>query len=88
MRVLKWIIERVEGRGAALETALGNVPKELDMTGMESFGADKFAAATAVSNDEWRNEMPLHGEMVEGKLADKAPREIMKRFAQLKAAFR
>ena len=88
MRVLKWIIERVEGRGTAVETALGNVPKELDMTGMESFGADKFAAATAVSNDEWRREMPLHGEMVEGKLADKAPREIMKRFAELKAAFR
>jgi len=87
MRVLKWIIERVEGKAAALETALGNVPQELDMTGMESFGADKLAAATAVSKDEWKKEMPLHGEMVEGKLADKAPPEMMKRFEELKAAF-
>ncbi len=88
MRVLKWIVERVEGKGAAVETALGNVPKSLDMTGMESFGEDKFAAATAVSNAEWKKEMPLHAEMVEGKLAEKAPPELMKRFEELKAAFR
>ncbi|MGZ5060960.1 MAG: phosphoenolpyruvate carboxykinase (GTP) [Usitatibacter sp.] len=88
MRVLKWIVERVEGKAAAVETPLGNVPKELDMKGMESFGADRFAAATAVSSEEWRMEMPLHGEMVEGKLAERAPQEMMKRFEELKAAFR
>ncbi len=87
MRVLKWIIERVEGKGAAVETPLGNVPKELDMNGLESFSADKFAAATAVSSEEWRMEMPLHGEMVEGKLAERAPEEMMRRFQELKAAF-
>jgi len=88
MRVLKWIIERVEGKGVAVETVLGNVPKALDMKGMESFGAEKFAAATAVSKEEWKKEMPLHGEMVEGKLAEKAPPEMMQRFEELKAAFR
>jgi phosphoenolpyruvate carboxykinase (GTP) len=88
MRVLKWIIERVEGKGGAKETPLGIVPESLDMTGMPGFGADKFAAATAVSNEEWKKEMPLHGEMVEGKLAEKAPRELMQRFEELKAAFR
>jgi hypothetical protein len=31
--------------------------------------------------------MPLHGEMVEGKLADRAPKELLKRFEELKAAF-
>ena len=51
-------------------------------------GPDKFAAATAVSSEEWRNEMPLHGEMVEGKLAEKAPKEVTQRFEELKAAFR
>jgi len=88
MRVLKWIIDRVEGKGAAVETPLGIVPKALDMTGLESFGADKFDQATRVSAEEWRKEMPLHGEMVEGKLADKAPPELMKRFEELKSAFR
>ena len=87
MRVLKWIVERVEGKAAATETPLGNVPSSLDMQGLEAFGAEKFAAATAVSQEEWRKELPLHGEMVEGKLADKAPAEMMKRYEELKAAF-
>jgi GTP-dependent phosphoenolpyruvate carboxykinase len=57
------------------------------MTGLGSFGAEKFEAATKVSAEEWRQEMPLHAEMVEGKLADKAPPELMKRFEELKSAF-
>jgi phosphoenolpyruvate carboxykinase (GTP) len=88
MRVLKWIVERAEGRGAAKETTLGYVPESLDMSGLESFGADKLAAATAVTKAEWQTEMPLHAEMVEGKLAEKAPREMMQRYEELKAAFR
>jgi phosphoenolpyruvate carboxykinase (GTP) len=87
MRVLKWIVERIEGKGAAKETTLGFVPTSLDMAGMEDFGADKFDAATRVSRDEWNKEMPLHAEMVEGKLAAKAPPELMKRFEELKQAF-
>jgi phosphoenolpyruvate carboxykinase (GTP) len=87
MRVLKWIIERAEGKGAAVETPLGNVPKSLDMTGLESFPPEKIDAATKVSADEWRKEMPLHGEMVEGKLAEKAPPEMLQRFEELKKAF-
>jgi hypothetical protein len=31
--------------------------------------------------------MKLHAEMVEGKLAEKAPPEMMRRFEELKAAF-
>jgi phosphoenolpyruvate carboxykinase (GTP) len=87
MRVLKWIIERVEGKGRAKETALGFVPESLDMAGLEGFGPDKFEAATRVSNDEWHKEIPLHAEMVQGKLADKAPPELMTRFEELKQAF-
>jgi len=87
MRVLKWIVGRVEGNAEAVETPLGNVPKSLDMTGLDSVGADRIAAANAVSKAEWRKEMPLHGEMVEGKLAERAPKEMLQRFEELKAAF-
>jgi len=87
MRVLKWIIERVEGKGDAVETPLGIVPKSLDMTGLDSMGAEKFAQATAVKKEEWQPEMKLHGEMVEGKLAEKAPPEMLRRFEELKQAF-
>jgi phosphoenolpyruvate carboxykinase (GTP) len=88
MRVLKWIVDRAEGRGAAKETELGYVPESLDMSGIEPYGNDKLAAATAVTPAEWQKEMPLHAEMVEGKLAEKAPREMMQRYEELKAAFR
>jgi phosphoenolpyruvate carboxykinase (GTP) len=87
MRVLKWIIERVEGKAAAQSTALGNVPTELDMQGLQSFDAGKFAAATAVEKSQWKDEMKLHDELLEGKLSGRAPRELAKRFEELNAAF-
>jgi phosphoenolpyruvate carboxykinase (GTP) len=87
MRVLEWIIDRVEGKGAARSTPLGNVPQELDMRGLESMSPERVAAATEVSKPEWREEMKLHAEMVEGKLAEKAPPEMLERYEELKAAF-
>ncbi len=87
MRVLKWIIERVEGRGAATATPLGNVPTQLDMTGLESFSAEKFAAVNAVDKSQWHDEMKLHDELLRGKLGGRAPKELAKRFAELDAAF-
>ena len=87
MRVLKWIIERVEGKGAARETPLGNVPASLDMHGLEGFGAEKFAAATAVDNGQWRDELKLHAELLDSKLAGKVSPELKQRYAQLKGEF-
>jgi len=87
MRILKWIIERVEGKASARPTALGNVPESLDMLGLENFGPDKFAAAMAVDKSEWNAEMKLHAEMLEKKMADGVPPELMQRFRQLKSEF-
>jgi phosphoenolpyruvate carboxykinase (GTP) len=87
MRVLKWIIERVEGRGAAKSTPLGNVPESLDTHGMEKFDAEKFAAATAVDKSQWKEEMKLHAELLDGKLAGKAPAELKKRYDTLSSEF-
>jgi phosphoenolpyruvate carboxykinase (GTP) len=87
MRVLKWIVERVEGKGAARETPLGNVPANLDMQGLEGFDAGKFEAATAVEKAQWQDEMKLHSELIEGKLQGKVAPELRKRYEQLKGAF-
>jgi phosphoenolpyruvate carboxykinase (GTP) len=86
MRVLKWIVERVEGKAGARQTELGNVPDHLDMQGLESFGADRLAAATQVEHGKWGEEMKLHGELVQ-KLADRIPAAVKKRYEELKAAF-
>ncbi|MGH3847787.1 MAG: phosphoenolpyruvate carboxykinase domain-containing protein, partial [Pseudonocardiaceae bacterium] len=59
-RVLKWIIERVEGRAAATDTAIGRVPTpdQLDLSGLNAEIAD-VNAALAVDVEEWRAELPL-----------------------------
>jgi phosphoenolpyruvate carboxykinase (GTP) len=58
-RVLKWIIERVEGRAAAAETFIGRVPApdQLDLSGLDVSTGD-VTAALAVDVDEWRAEIP------------------------------
>ncbi|MEP7261733.1 MAG: phosphoenolpyruvate carboxykinase (GTP) [Usitatibacter sp.] len=88
MRVLKWIVERVDGKAPAMSTPLGNVPTQLDMKGMQSFTAEKFAAATAVEKAQWHDEMKLHSELLQGKLSGTAPKELAARFDELNAAFK
>jgi phosphoenolpyruvate carboxykinase (GTP) len=59
-RVLKWVVERIEGRAAAQETPIGHVPgaEQLDLDGLDAPRAD-VEAALAVDVDEWRAEIPL-----------------------------
>ncbi len=86
MRVLKWIIERIEGTATATETALGFIPshQDLDWQGSE-FPADKFAAITAVDKMQWQQEMTLHAELL-SKLAHNLPEAVQTRYDRLSAA--
>jgi phosphoenolpyruvate carboxykinase (GTP) len=58
-RVLKWIIERVEGRAEAEETPIGFVPSPdaLDVTGLELPRAN-LEALLRVDPQEWSAEIP------------------------------
>ncbi len=58
-RVLKWIVERVSGTGAAIETPIGYLPAPgaLDTDGL-GLSAEQVAAALAVNPDEWKGELP------------------------------
>jgi phosphoenolpyruvate carboxykinase (GTP) len=59
-RVLKWVIERVEGTGDAADTAIGRVPAAgaLDVDGL-GLDDDRLARILAVDEDRWRAEIPL-----------------------------
>jgi phosphoenolpyruvate carboxykinase (GTP) len=59
-RVLKWAIERIEGRAAAVETPVGYVPtpESIDMDGLEVDPAD-LAATLHIDPDDWRAELTL-----------------------------
>ncbi|MFB9906662.1 phosphoenolpyruvate carboxykinase (GTP) [Allokutzneria oryzae] len=83
-RVLKWVIERIEGKAAANETAIGHVPtaEALDLSGLDVDPAtvDK---ALAVDADEWRAEVPLIEEWFD-KIGDKVPSLLRDELAALK----
>ena len=87
MRVLKWIIERLEGKAGAKSTVLGCVPESLDMEGLAAFGPEKFAQANEVSKAQWHDEMKLHAEMLEQKMAGRVPAELLARYQALKKEF-
>ncbi|MGH3950294.1 MAG: phosphoenolpyruvate carboxykinase (GTP) [Pseudonocardiaceae bacterium] len=83
-RVLKWIIERIEGKAGATETPIGAVPAvaDLDVEGLAEPVADLEAALT-VDADEWRAELPLIEEWFE-KVGDKLPTSLRDEFEALK----
>jgi len=59
-RVLKWMVQRLEGTAAASETAIGHVPSadQIDLDGLDSDNVDVKAALT-VDVEEWKAEVPL-----------------------------
>jgi len=86
MRVLKWIIERVEGKASARQTALGNIPEydNLDWSG-SSFAPDLFHAITSVDRMQWQQELKLHDELL-SKLEHGMPAPLQERRQRLEAA--
>ncbi|GHD00639.1 phosphoenolpyruvate carboxykinase [GTP] [Zhihengliuella salsuginis] len=58
-RVLKWVVERIEGKADATETAVGFVPTadSIDLTGLEDYTAADVEVAVNVDHDEWKAEI-------------------------------
>jgi phosphoenolpyruvate carboxykinase (GTP) len=83
-RVLKWIIERVEGKANGVSTPIGIVPgaADLDVNGLDVAEAD-VAEALTVNPDEWRAELPQIEEWFEF-LGEKVPTGVRDEFEALK----
>jgi phosphoenolpyruvate carboxykinase (GTP) len=84
-RVLKWIVERLDGRGAAVETPIGHVPTPdaLDLTGVELPAAD-LQAVLRVDPAEWEAELPQVTEWF-AKFGDKLPAVLWSELDALRA---
>jgi phosphoenolpyruvate carboxykinase (GTP) len=76
MRVLKWIVERVNGTGGARETPLGWMPgyEDLDWRGI-NFSEEQFDQVTSLDRDEWVQEVASHDELF-FRLYPRLPREM------------
>ncbi|WP_435741884.1 phosphoenolpyruvate carboxykinase (GTP) [Nocardioides sp. SYSU DS0663] len=84
-RVLKWIVERIDGQAAAEETPIGHVPAPgaLDIDGLD-VSEDVLRRALAVDAEEWKAEIPQIQEWFE-KFGDQLPAVLWTELDGLKA---
>ena len=82
MRVLKWMIDRIEGTGQGTDNVMGVSPRyeDLNWTGLD-FSAEKFSQVTSIDKADWLKELELHAELFK-QLAYHLPKEL----AETKAA--
>ena len=88
-RVLKWVLERVNGNGEASETAIGMVPTSdaLDVSGL-GLSDDHVAELLKVDTDEWRAELELieeHYDSIGERLPDAMRNQLGKLAQRLNA---
>jgi phosphoenolpyruvate carboxykinase (GTP) len=78
MRVLKWIVERANGRGSSTESPLGWMPHydDLDWRGLEQFSPEMFNNLMSINRYEWMNEILSHDELFL-RLYDRLPKELI-----------
>jgi phosphoenolpyruvate carboxykinase (GTP) len=84
-RVLKWIVERIDGQAAAVETPIGHVPtpEALDTDGLD-MTAEQLEQALTVDVEEWKAEIPQIQEWFE-KFGDDLPAILWTELDGLKA---
>jgi phosphoenolpyruvate carboxykinase (GTP) len=77
MRVLKWIIDRCQGRAYAIETTIGWMPRpeDIDLDGLD-ITPEQFKQIQSVRNDEVKAEI-LSQEELFLKLAGDLPKEMI-----------
>ncbi len=76
MRVLKWMIDRIEGAGQGTDNVMGVTPgfKDLTWTGLP-FTAQQFDTVTSIDKAAWTQELKLHTELFE-QLAHHLPKAL------------
>jgi len=72
-RVLKWVVERLDGDGEALDTPIGRVPSTdaIDVSGLDLDEAT-LAQLLRVDPESWRAELPQLAEHYRG-LGERVP---------------
>ena len=64
MRVLEWMLGRIDGHAAGAEHVFGMSPRyeDIDWTGL-AFSREQFEQVISVDVNAWRDELALHGEL-------------------------
>ena len=83
MRVLKWMIDRIEGKASGVDHLIGVSPtyEELNWTGL-NFTAEQFKTVTSIDKVAWTAELKLHEELFT-QLAYHLPQALLDTKAQI-----
>jgi phosphoenolpyruvate carboxykinase (GTP) len=76
MRVLEWIVGRIEGRAEGVENAFGISPRyeDINWNGL-GFSKEQFARIIGMDHADWQHELTLHEELFQ-RLAYHLPAEL------------
>ena len=82
-RVLKWIVDRVNGKATATETPIGFIPKyeDIEWTGLK-FSKEDFDQVMAFDQAAWNTEVVSQEEFF-FKLRDRLPKQLINERQQL-----
>ncbi|HXR24587.1 MAG TPA: phosphoenolpyruvate carboxykinase (GTP) [Candidatus Binataceae bacterium] len=85
LRVLKWMLDRIDGRAQGHQTAVGIVPAaaDLDLTGLE-IAPRQLQEALAINPDEWKSEMESAGEFLR-KIGPTLPASLLEKHREITA---
>jgi len=86
LRVLRWIIDRCEGRVGARETPIGYLPNAEDIdTSDLDISAETMHQLTTINPDRWRDELASIGNYMDG-YGDRVPAELREELARVRTA--
>ena len=77
MRVMKWMLERIEGKAQGTENIFGVSPRYEDITwtGL-NFSAEQYEQVTSIDKAAWQTEVGLHAELFQ-QLNHHLPQQLL-----------
>ncbi len=83
MRVLKWMLDRIEGKTQGHDNVFGISPNydEIEWSGLD-FSREQFATITDMNPTDWEQELKLHEELFQ-TLAYHLPQELVETKARM-----
>ena len=85
-RVLKWIFDRVEGKGSATKTSIGYLPapSDIDTAGL-TIAVDDLEAILSVDENGWKEALPQIREHY-AQFGDKLPSQLAQSLTELESS--
>jgi len=85
MRVLEWVLGRIEGQAGGAENAFGTSPRYEDLRwdGLD-FTRGQFASVIGIDKADWQRELALHAELFR-QLQHRLPAELPAARARIEA---